>query len=140
MAPGATATHDHLLERCTALLDVLLAERAALIGTSADDLQVLVSRKESLCADIAGIQHTLLDALKPATTLPDSMSELRSLVQRCRDENTLNGRIANRARRSTRTLLAILTGEDSDDLYDRGGSSHGSAPGTGLAGHRLGSA
>ncbi len=139
-APTAEATHDHLLDRFRSLLDILLAEREALIGTSAEDLQMLVTRKEAICAEIARAQNTLLEALKPASILPESMPELRELAQRCRNENALNGRIANRARRSTRTLLAILTGDDSADLYHRSGADAAAAAKPRLPGHHLGSA
>jgi flagellar biosynthesis/type III secretory pathway chaperone len=129
-------THDYLLARFAGLLDVLLAERDALTGRSADALHEVIVRKETLCADIAACQQTLLKAVRPATTLPDSMAELRALADRCRSENALNGRIANRARRTTRTLLGILTGDHAPDLYDAPGRGQ-RAPATG---HHLGSA
>lgn len=129
-------SHDYLLERFSVLLEVLLAERDALVGTSPDELQAIVARKETLCADIARRQQSLLDALQPATILPDSMAELRMLADRCRSENALNGRIASRARRTTQTLLGILTGDTGGDLYDRPGQPREAR----AAGHRLGSA
>lgn len=136
--PTVQETHDHLLRRFRSLLDVLLAEREALTGTSSDGLQALVAHKESLCADIARTQNVLLEALEPASTLPESMTELRELAMRCRRENALNGRIASRARHSTRALLAILTGDESAEIYDRSGADgnvagHRRAPGQHLA-------
>lgn len=130
-------TYGFLVDRFESLLDTLLAEREALTGRSPDALNDLVARKEALCAEIAGRQHTLLDALKPRTTLPDSMAELRSLADRCRTENALNGRIATRARRTTGNLLKALTGQARDDSYDRPGHTQPQPRGTG---HRLGSA
>lgn len=139
--PESTAavqeTYGFLVDRFESLLDTLLAEREALTGRSPDALNDLVARKEALCAEIAGRQHTLLDALKPRTTLPDSMAELRSLADRCRTENALNGRIATRARRTTGNLLKALTGQPGDDAYDRPGQTQSQPRGTG---HRLGSA
>lgn len=136
----ADAFHDRLVDQFRTLLEILLAEREALVATSADRLQDLVSRKEALCTDIARNQNTLLEALKPAVTLPDSMGELRDLARRCRTENALNGRIANRARRRTRTLLSILTGEDSAELYRPGSVDAAAGKVPALPGHRLGTA
>lgn len=136
-SPAVQEAYGFLLDRFEALLDTLLAEREALTGRSPAVLNDLVVRKEVLCAEIAGRQHTLLDALKPRTTLPDSMAELRSLAARCRTENALNGRIATRARRTTGHLLQALTGQAGDDAYDRPGQAPPQPRGTG---HRLGSA
>lgn len=131
--------HDRMLERLTALLEILLAEREALTGTVPDALHEIIARKEAVCAEVAHQQDALLAGLAPHTTLPDSMSELRALAQRCQQENALNGRIANRAKRTSRTLLAILTGDSSGDLYEKPGAER--APGSSTAsGHRLGSA
>lgn len=131
--------HDRMLAHLTALLDILLIEREALTGTAPDALHEIIARKETVCAEVAEQQEALLAGLAPHTTLPDSMSELRELAQRCREENILNGRIANRAKHTTRTLLGILTGDSGADLYEKPGMER--APGGSTApGHHLGSA
>lgn len=135
----APEVHDRMLAHLTALLDILLAERQALTGTAPDELHEIIARKESVCAEVAEQQEALLAGLAPQTTLPDSMSELRQLAERCQQENLLNGRIANRARRTNRTLLGILTGDSGADLYEKPGMER--TPGAGTApGHHLGSA
>jgi len=134
---GGADAHDYLVERFAALLDLLLAERQALVQPGQSDLQTLVERKEALCRDIARHQTTLLAALAPTGFLPESMTELRSLAQRCRAENALNGRIAIRARNTVRTLLGVLTGDEPASVYHKPGSDR---PAPGRAGHRLGSA
>jgi flagellar biosynthesis/type III secretory pathway chaperone len=131
--------HDEMVEHLTRLLDTLLEERLALTGTSPDDLHEIIARKESLCADIARRQQGLLAGVAPDGRLPDSMIELRTLAQRCQAENAQNGRIANRAKHTTRTLIGILTGDSAGDLYDRSGGD----PARGrraTPGHHLGSA
>lgn len=134
---GGADAHDYLVERFGVLLDVLLAERQALVLPGQADLQTLVERKEALCRDIARHQTTLLAALAPTGFLPESMTELRSLAQRCRAENALNGRIAVRARNTVRTLLGVLTGDEPSSVYHKPGSDR---PAPGTAGHRLGTA
>jgi flagellar biosynthesis/type III secretory pathway chaperone len=136
-APAVADAHAYLLERFTALHEILLEEREALLGRAPERLEALVERKEVLCSDIASRQHTLLTALGPEPVLPESMDDLRSLAESCRSENALNGRIANRARRTTRRLLDALTGTPDDDAYDRPGQSSNRPRGTG---HRLGTA
>lgn len=134
-APGLPAeTYAFLVERFTELLDALRAERRALVAASPDGLNEVVARKEAVCAQIAGSQHELLAHLQGAP-LPDSMQELRDLAEQCRAENALNGRIAQRARRTTRTLLGILTGEPEADLYEKPGAAAG-----GVTGRSLGAA
>lgn len=133
----APEVHDRMLVHLTKLLDILLAERQALTGTAPDTLHEIIASKEAACAEIAAQQDTLLAGLAPHTTLPDSMSELRELAQRCQQENNLNGRIANRAKRTNRTLLGILTGDSGGDLYEKPGMER--AP-SAAPGHRLGSA
>jgi flagellar biosynthesis/type III secretory pathway chaperone len=134
---GSADAHDYLVERFGVLLELLLAERKALVQPGQSDLQTLVERKEALCRDIARHQSTLLAALAPTGFLPESMTELRSLAQRCRTENALNGRIAIRARNSVRTLLGVLTGDEPASVYHKPGSDR---PAPGSPGHRLGSA
>lgn len=135
----APDVHERMLVHLTALLDILLAERQALSGTAPDELHDIIARKEAACAEIAAQQDVLLAGLAPDTVLPDSMSELRELAQRCQQENILNGRIANRAKRTNRTLLGILTGDSGGDLYEKPGMER--APGSSAApGHHLGSA
>lgn len=129
-------TAAFLVDRFNTLLEVLLAERDALLHPNQIGLEDLLARKESLCADIAPHQAALLASLAPATVLPESMSDLRTLAERCRNENALNGRIAVRARHTARTLLAVLTGESPGQVYGRRGTEQ--APSAG--GHRLGSA
>ncbi len=127
-APAPPAdTYAFLVERFSALLDALRAERRALVAASPEGLHEVVARKETLCAEIAGSQHQLLEHLQGAP-LPDSMQELRDLAQQCRAENALNGRIAQRARRTARTLLGILTGEPEADLYEKPGAAAAGAP------------
>lgn len=126
------------MARFSALLEVLLAEREALLHPQQADLETLLTRKESLCQEIDRHQRALLASLAPATALPDSMTELRSLAERCRHENALNGRIAIRARHTTRNLLAALTGEAPGQVYERSGAEQ--SAGGGGVGHRIGSA
>lgn len=135
----APEVHDRMLVHLTALLDILLAERQALTGTAPDELHEIIARKESVCAEVAEQQEALLAGLAPQTTLPDSMSELRQLAERCQQENLLNGRIANRARRTNRTLLGILTGDSGADLYEKPGMERTQGAGP-APGHHLGSA
>tara|TARA_Y100001933_G_scaffold150206_2_gene148687 strand:- start:7280 stop:7726 length:447 start_codon:yes stop_codon:yes gene_type:complete len=139
-APGGPAVadaHRYLVDRFTDLQQVLLEERDALLGRSPDRLETVLARKEALCRDITDRQQTLLGALGPDPVLPESMGDLRALAETCRSENALNGRIANRARRTTRRLLDALTGTSGDDAYDRPGQTPPRSRGTG---HRLGTA
>lgn len=135
--PAVADAHAYLLDRFAALHEVLLEERHALLGRTPDLLESVIERKEALCRDITGRQQTLLTALGPEPTLPESMADLRQLAEKCRSENALNGRIANRARRTTRRLLDALTGAPADDAYDRPGQTPGRPSGIG---HRLGTA
>lgn len=132
------AAHDDLVTCFGTLLDILLDERKALIDPARHDLAGLVVRKEAVCSEIAARQQALLAHLPPSTVLPTSMEALRRVAERCRDENAVNGRIANRARHSTRTLLGILTGITGDETYQRKPGERGGN--SGHLGQRLGSA
>lgn len=131
---------DRLLTDFTQLLETLEAERAALTERSPEALERVVPAKETLCAQIARDQQTLLGALGhgPAAE-PEGMGTLRELARRCRSENAVNGRIVNRARQTNKTLLGLLTGEPGADLYQPAGHDLpvSARPSTG---HRLGSA
>ncbi len=133
---AGSTSQTFLVDRFNQLLQVLLAERDALLHPAQSGLADLLARKEALCAEIAPHQAALLASLAPATVLPDTMGELRTLAERCRNENALNGRIAVRARHTTRTLLAVLTGETPGQVYGRRGTEQAASAG----GHRLGSA
>ncbi|MFW6093490.1 MAG: flagella synthesis protein FlgN [Pseudomonadota bacterium] len=131
--------HALLLEQFSRLLDTLQSERRALVERTPDALEEIVARKESLCREISEHQHVVLAELQPDGSFPESMRELGELAEQCRALNSMNGRIAQRARQTTRTLLGILTGEPKDALYHRGGGTHDAAATPG-SGHRLGSA
>jgi flagellar biosynthesis/type III secretory pathway chaperone len=131
--------YEEMVGLLTGLLDSLLEERQALTGTSPDELYEIVQRKESICADIARRQPALLAGLTPDGRLPESMTELRTLAQRCQAENAHNGRIANRAKHTTRTLIGILTGDSDGDLYDKPGADQTRGR-KAKPGHHLGSA
>lgn len=130
---------NRLTGRFGALLDVLAAERAALLELAPDTLEELVPRKNALCSEIAEDQRLLVASLSEAPTPPAGMVELRSLARRCQHENALNGRIVNRARHTNREMLRVLTGEPPADLYQPPGHAvpDSARP---SAGHRLGSA
>lgn len=137
--PCPDTTCDRLVERFGVLLETLHAERAALVDRSPETLQEVVGRKEALCGEIDREQQQLLAHIRAGAPAPAAIGELRDLARRCRHENVLNGRIANRARHTTKTLLAILTGEPPSDVYRPSGQELLPAPPSG-AGHRLGSA
>jgi flagellar biosynthesis/type III secretory pathway chaperone len=124
---GSAAT---LLAHYQTFVTLLAAERDALTGHTPDTLEAILQRKDALCRDIQALQQTLPELLRDAPREVAQMAELRTLAQRCRDENAINGRIAQRARRTVRVLLQALTGQPDPELYTPG------IPGRGAAGTR----
>lgn len=133
-------TLNRLIALSETLLDLLDGERNALVARATDKLDALTARKAELCAAIESTAAELgarplkeIIADLPASDrnrLEPLHVRLVTLVQRTQDLNAVNGKIIHRAQQSTRELMHLMSGTDTDTLYSgEGYTARGRRPG-----------
>jgi flagellar biosynthesis/type III secretory pathway chaperone len=116
--PSSTAAGSSdpvLLRAALDLLAILEGEHRALSGNDIDALESAVQAKQALITQLGTV-----GARQAATT----DTGLKSLIERCRHQNELNGAIVAARLHLAECGLAILRGESQATLYGpRGGTT-----------------
>lgn len=127
----------------TQLVELLNAEKDALIDRDLEALTQLTHNKQQLCAQIEQQLHEM--GPEPLSQRIAVLSETerrrleplhRTLVELARqtqDYNAVNGKIVRRSQQSVRELLNLMSGTDNGPLYGQQGHALGSAQGTAIA-------
>lgn len=124
------------------LLELIDSEHQALGERQLDALQSILEAKQPLLSQLdkhaharTQILHDLnlstdlagLQALASRSTLGAQLLEqsqlLNQLLERCQAGNLRNGRLIRSNQTSTRSMLGILRGNDTPNLYDSSGSA-----------------
>lgn len=138
MSEQAVRSLTHVLEQenllASRLYEVLAQELAALERLDSDSIQSLAQEKNRLLVAMdehAGLREkhfpnafdnkmlkTIIDMAPLAliNTLHQLMSDYRSLLDRCRTQNEINGRVINANRRSVERHLTVLRGHQPDSV------------------------
>ena len=132
-----------LIEVSTELVNLLKAEKDALVDQDLEALAQLTETKQQLCAQIeqqlqevgpepmsqriAGRPEAERRRLDP---LHKTLIEFARQIQ---DYNAVNGKIVRRSQQSVRELLNLMSGTDNGPLYGQQGHALGSPQGTAIA-------
>jgi flagellar biosynthesis/type III secretory pathway chaperone len=112
------------IEAARRLLDVLARETESLKRNDAAGIEATACDKQALLTELKHLDgHGLLSSLKqhPRT------DEFRTLLQRCRQNNELNGGAILARLRHTQQVLEILRGQPAADTYGKQGEAGAAA-------------
>lgn len=131
------------IENADTLLATILTERDALASNDAEKLQAVAKTKQELAAHLeansrardellqqdniatgaSGIESYIsqLDETEHSM-VDDSWKKLQQLLEKCREQNRMNGRLIDTSQRRIQQAIALLHGQPQDEeLYGRGG-------------------
>jgi len=126
-----------------ALSNLLVAERTALAQRDLDALTKIVGEKQTLCGQIeslsqafslTGIEQQIATAREAERqNLAQLHSSLQASARRAQEYNAVNGKILQRSQQSTRELMHLISGTDTDLLYGERGRTSATVKGTAIA-------
>lgn len=102
------------------LLQVLAAERIALIHHDTEELASITAQKQTICQ---AIQNTV-QAHPEAQSLFESDTGHKTITElalAAKESNIVNGKILHRSQQSVREILNILSGKSLEGLYGQSG-------------------
>ena len=125
------------------LAGVLEQERTALVQRDIEKLRAVLQEKDQIVALLGRIERSQdnlggLDsaALTQAHFTAEQLGQLQQLqhevrrqISACRDQNHVNGRLVQRARRSVNEVLQVITGTTPPETYSSQGTSEGVSAG-----------
>lgn len=138
---------EHKIRILTALTErlteLLAAERNALSERDLTSLADITENKVIVCKQIEAATHILgpeslssqianFDDTERATLEP-LHKRLVSACEKSREYNAVNGKIVHRSQQSVRELIKLMSGTETELLYEESGQTRAKAQGTAIA-------